>query len=258
MNTISCNAVSKSYGTGFLQQKTVAALTKVSFDIEEHELFGFVGPNGAGKSTLLKILMGFIRHDAGTVQIRDCQGGGGTESRRLLGYLPERPCLYPHLTPRDHLLFGAKLQRLNKNTITDQIEKVLQTVDLLQFADTPIRKFSKGMTQRAALAYALLPTPEILVLDEPMSGLDPIGRQTVIDILLEAHKGGCTILFCSHILSDVERFCDRIGIMNKGELVTTVTPAAVFDRFPPEKQRGGKTPLESFFLHTSGEGSHVE
>jgi len=195
MNIISCNNISKSYQSGFLERDRSLALRKVSFHIKERELFGFVGPNGAGKSTILKILMGFIRPDTGTTHIHETLASN-PESRHLLGYLPERPSLYPHLSPREHLLFGAKLHGMTKDDASNHINDVLKVVDLLDSADTPIKKFSKGMAQRAALAYALLPTPKILILDEPMSGLDPIGRQIVIDIILEAHSRGCTILFC--------------------------------------------------------------
>ncbi|MBV5330554.1 MAG: ABC transporter ATP-binding protein, partial [Chlorobium sp.] len=219
---ISITGVGKSYRHD-INKKASTALRDLSFAVTQGEVFGIIGPNGAGKSTSLKILMGFIRADSGTVSLF---GKPPTDSNvhQRIGYLPENPCLYENLTITDHLRFAARTTSF-VGSVSERIEEILSLVDLAKAAQLPIRRFSKGMTQRAALAYALFHEPELLVLDEPMSGLDPFGRQLVVDIIRDYNTKGNTILFCSHILTDVERICDRIAIMNQGSLQTITTPA---------------------------------
>lgn len=244
---IQCNAISKSYKSGFLGLSEKSALKGVSLSIEKNEVFGMVGPNGAGKSTTLKILMGFIHPNSGHAFI-DSQDVKEYSCHSKIGYLPEHPSLYPHLSPMEHLLFACSLSKTSHEI---SIKKSLQTLELVNLSDVayvPVKKFSKGMTQRAALAYALVSDPEILILDEPMSGLDPIGRQMVIDIILQSKKKGTTILFCSHILTDVERICDRIGIMNKGKLIHITTPKELNYDTQAHVSTGAKSPLENLFL----------
>jgi len=229
-----------------LSRKIFIALRSLSFDVAEGEVFGVIGPNGAGKSTTLKILMGFIKADHGTITLF---GGLPDDARthRHIGYLPENPCLYDNLTITDHLRFAARTTGFT-GSVTARIDEILSQVGLDGHARSPLRRFSKGMTQRAALAYALFHEPDLLVLDEPMSGLDPLGRQLVVDIIRDRHAKGKTILFCSHILSDVERICDRIAIMNHGELQTITTPEQICDYNIPDSLPETTTPLEAYFL----------
>jgi ABC-2 type transport system ATP-binding protein len=240
--------VSKTYASGVKRQKSIA-LTHLTYAVEQSEVFGIIGPNGAGKSTAMKILMGFVKRDAGEVRLSGLDPVSPAAHEKI-GYLPETPCLYEHLSLREQLRFAGRIARYPTRKTASRIDALLHLVDLPHAADTPIRKYSKGMTQRAALAYALFHEPEILVLDEPMSGLDPLGRQLVVEIIKDYNKRGNTILFCSHILTDVERICDRIGIMNHGRLVSTITPGELDDRLPRSRSIEGASTLVSYFLET--------
>ncbi len=246
MTILTCREISKYYKVGFSQRKTKQVLHNVSLSVRSNEVFGIIGLNGAGKSTLLKIIMGFTLPDTGYSEISG-EPASSRESHKNLGYLPEHPSLYPHLTPREHLKFACSIESIRGKDATTRIERALATVKLTENIDNKIGGFSKGMTQRAALAYALLLQPSLLILDEPMSGLDPLGRQLVVDIIQKFHATGTTILFCSHILSDVERICNRIGIMNNGKLLTITTPEELRS-MPSSDPR--KTPLECYFLKT--------
>ena len=240
-------AVSKTYRQGFWQKKNKPALQDLSLAVRRGEVFGIVGPNGAGKSTTIKILMGFVRPDSGRVVV-DGRDATDPRSHQQVGYLPENPSLYKNLSVVDHLRFAARLAGMSTTETRERTERVLAAVDLSASARLPIRRFSKGMTQRAALAYALFLEPQILILDEPMSGLDPLGRQLVVDLIRDYHARGNTILFCSHVLSDVERICTRIGIMHQGRLATITTPEEL--RALPLEPGQSKTPLETLFLRT--------
>ena len=254
MSAITCHALHKTYTHGFWRLQRKAALVDLSLSIGTGEVFGIVGPNGAGKSTTLKILMGLVRPSAGSAAIKGL-AAGDPACHAHIGYLPENPSLYKKLSITDHLAFAGRLARMGKKRIAERSEELLHLVDLTQSARSPIHRFSKGMTQRAALAYALFTDPEILILDEPMSGLDPLGRQMVLDIIRTCHREGKTILFCSHILTDVERICSRIGIMHQGKLAAQTTPAEL-EQAPAEP--GSKaTPLERLFLTTVQGGEHV-
>ena len=242
---ISFRGVSKTYKGDFLG-KANTALHDLSLEIKAGEILGIIGRNGAGKSTTLKILLGFIRHDSGEVCLKGLPPSEPAAHEQL-GYLPESPCLYENLTVTEQLKFAARVSGLSAKEAKGAIKRVLDRMDLAQAANIPLRKFSKGMTQRAAIAFALIHEPDILILDEPMSGLDPLGRQLVVDIVHDYHQQGKTVLFCSHILSDVERICTRIGIMNRGRLVADMRPEAL----PPTAESStDKSPLESFFLTT--------
>lgn len=248
MPLLSCNNLDKSYKIGFSQRKKKHVLKDVSFSVNKGEVFGVIGPNGAGKSTLLKIIMRFVLPDKGTAIFSNTDPET-TLRYKNIGYLPENPTLYSHLTPREHLLFACKIEKINGKEAQQRIESTLETVDLSAEIDTPVGRFSKGMTQRAGLAYALILNPEFLILDEPMSGLDPLGRQLVVDIIKKYHSKGTTILFCSHILSDVERICDRIGIMKNGELISIATPSELLNSNSQLVTDNSKTPLENYFLN---------
>jgi ABC-2 type transport system ATP-binding protein len=252
---ITFDRVGKSYRHDFYR-RAAPALQEVSFAVTRGEVFGIIGPNGAGKSTTLKILMGFIRADQGTMSICG-RPPAEAAARQRVGYLPENPCLYENLTITDHLRFAARTTGF-AGDVAERIAEILALVDLAQVARLPIRRFSKGMTQRAALAYALFHAPEVLILDEPMSGLDPVGRQLVVDIIRDYNARGNTILFCSHILTDVERICDRIAIMNRGQLRAMTTPAELQGLAIPAGLPKATSPLEAFFLQTvnaQGSGS---
>ncbi len=239
--------VHKTYISDFKRKKN-KALTGLTLHVQGAEVFGIIGPNGAGKSTALKTLMGFVKHDRGKVSLAG-HSPGIPAAHRELGYLPENPCLYDHLSITDHLIFCGRTSKLTSKQIKRQISAVLEMVDLAHAAKAPIRSYSKGMTQRAALAYALFHQPKILILDEPMSGLDPLGRQLVVDIINEYHHKGHTILFCSHVLTDVERICDRIGVMNGGRLASVITPNDLKEKTSLENP-GAASPLELYFMNT--------
>jgi ABC-2 type transport system ATP-binding protein len=254
MNDKQSNVVFSEVGKTYkkhLFQASSTALDDLSFEVHTGEIFGIIGPNGAGKSTALKILLGFMRQDKGTVSIHQ-KSPLDSSSHAGLGYLPENPCLYDQLTITEHLRFAGQVSGYSPSRTEERISELLTRVDLDHVAQTPIRSFSKGMTQRAALAYALFSEPELLILDEPMSGLDPLGRQMVVDILQEYNRKGHTVLFCSHILTDVERICNRIAIMNRGRLATIIEAKELS---PADSVRGhGKTPLEELFFRTIAGG----
>ena len=246
---IEIRQIHKKYKTG-LKRKLTNALVGVSLHVDRGEIFGIIGPNGAGKSTLLKILLSLVRADAGTIELN---GFSPSEPRcrQNLGYLPENPCLYDNLSVADHLRFIARTANFPREASQQRMAEVLTMVGLDHVIHQPIRTFSKGMVQRAALACALFTKPEILILDEPMSGLDPLGRKMVIDIIRDYNSQGNTVLFCSHVLTDVERICDRIAIMDKGMLALTITPQELDDIVPDVE---GESPLETLFVRTVESG----
>lgn len=203
--------------------KQVAALRDVSLEVREGEAFGFIGPNGAGKTTTIKILTGNIRATSGTASIF-AKSASDPASRKGLAYVPENPYLYDYLTPLEILQMGGRMHGLKGSNLDEHYIKWLDRFGIAHVAKKHIRQFSKGMTQRVALAHALACKPRLLILDEPLSGLDPIGRREVSDILLNYHQQGGTLFFSSHILNDVERLADRFGIIHKGILRAVNTP----------------------------------
>lgn len=220
---ISLNGVSKTYQRSWGRGEQLA-VSEVSLEIAEGEAFGFVGPNGAGKSTTIKMLVGAISPSAGEVRVLGCEVGD-PESRRGLGYVPENPCLYDYLTPLEILLMGMNLHQVRVDDAKAHCLHWLERFSLSHVASKPIRTFSKGMTQRVALAHAMVIKPRLLILDEPLSGLDPIGRREVVDIVGEYNRQGGTVFFSSHVLHDVERLADRFGLIHQGRLVTVRSPA---------------------------------
>lgn len=217
MNLICFNNVCKTYDPGLFKKK-IQAVNDLSFDLRQGEVFGLIGPNGAGKSTAIRMLLGLIRPDSGTIFYK---GGPLREGaiQRDIGYLPENPYLYDHLNLLELLTFCGRSSGLDAAAISERGTALMTRLNLLEAQKRPLRTFSKGMLQRAGICFALLHDPSIVVLDEPMSGLDPIGRKMVFDLVMELKGEGKTIFFCSHILNDVERLCDRIGLMNRGKLV---------------------------------------
>lgn len=220
-SAISLHNLSKTYRDK--KRQSFTALSDVTLDVQHGEAFGFVGPNGAGKSTTIKILMNIINADAGDARLFDVPV---TEhaARKGVSYVPENLYLYDYLTPLEMLLMGARMHGLPEAGLKMHCMQVLEQFSIAHVANKRIRQFSKGMTQRTALAHALVCKPKLLILDEPLSGLDPIGRKQVVDILTEYRNLGGTIFFTSHVLNDVERLGDRFGIIYRGMLRTVSTP----------------------------------
>ena len=190
----------------------------IDLDVRRGEIYGLLGPNGAGKTTTLKIVLGLLRADRGTVLLLG-KPPGDPASRLKVGFLPENPYFYDYLSAREFMDFYARLVGIPSGDRRSAIEALLDRVGLRTGRDRPLRKFSKGMIQRVGLAQALLGDPEFVVLDEPMSGLDPIGRREFRDIILSLRESGKTVFFSSHILQDAEMICDRVGILKDGRLV---------------------------------------
>ncbi len=213
---ITIKGISKVFKEGITGRRVVA-LEGLDLDIPKGEVFGFLGPNGAGKSTTIKILMNLIFPDSGTATIAG-NDVRNPEARKKVGYLPENPYFYDYLTADELLWFGGKTAGLTLNTIKERSDFLVKKVDLQHARKRPLRTYSKGMLQRAGLALALVHDPDVIILDEPMSGLDPVGRKMVGDLLVELKQQGKTVFFSSHILNDIERFSDRAGIIIKGKL----------------------------------------
>ena len=210
------DGIVKDFRPGFgLRRKRV--LHGISFGVREGEIFGFVGPNGAGKTTTLKILMGLIRASAGSATILG-HDVSETAFRRHVGFLPENPYFYDYLTARETLIFYARLCGVSRASRDARVEELLEWVGLSQAADARLRTFSKGMLQRVGIAQALVHDPDVVFLDEPMSGLDPIGRVEIRDLVLRLRTEGKTVFMNTHILPDVEMVCDRVAIVVKGRI----------------------------------------
>lgn len=196
----------------------VRSLQGLNLEVAENEVFGFVGRNGAGKTTAIKLLCGLIRPTSGGAQLYG-EDIRSREARRLVGYLPEQPYFYEYLTPRETLDFYGRLRGLSQAQRREQWDQAAVLLELGDIADRRIRGFSKGMRQRVGFAVALVGDPPLLILDEPMSGLDPIGRRMIREAILHLRDRGKTIFFSSHVLSDVEELCDHVGMLVEGRLV---------------------------------------
>ncbi|MEM9693085.1 MAG: ABC transporter ATP-binding protein [Myxococcota bacterium] len=217
---IDVRGLRKTFRTGFLRRKVVPAVKGVSFHVHRGEIVGFLGPNGSGKTTTIKMLLGLIAASGGEAELFG-RAIPSQAARRRLGFLPENPYVYPYLTPREVVEMSGALSGMKGAALRRRTEVVLDKTGVLYAADRQVRRLSKGMLQRSALAAALVADPEMLILDEPMSGLDPVGRKEVRDIILEERAQGRTIFFSTHILSDVESLCDHVTILRKGEVVVT-------------------------------------
>ncbi len=211
------DGLEKTFHIGFFR-KRVDAVRGTSFAVRRGEIFGLLGPNGAGKTTTIKCVLGLIFPSRG--EIRLFGGLPRREAAKRIGYMPENPYVYQYLKPLEFLDLCGRLVGIPKAERRVRSEAMIDEVGLRHAVDRPIGKFSKGMMQRIGLAQALLNDPELLVLDEPMSGLDPIGRKEVRDLLFEQRERGKTLLFTSHILSDVELLCDRVVIMQRGKITS--------------------------------------
>jgi ABC-2 type transport system ATP-binding protein len=218
MNAIEIEGLTKDYPTGFLHLRRARALDGLSLTVERGEIFGFLGGNGAGKTTTIKILMRLMTPTAGRARILGHDAGDVAVHARV-GYLPEAPYFYEYLTARELVEYCAELFGYGPATRRRRAADLLRRVSLDETAwDRQLRKFSKGMLQRVGLAQALVNDPEIVVLDEPMSGLDPIGRRQVRDLIATLRADGTTVFFSSHIIADIEVLCDRVAILNRGRL----------------------------------------
>ena len=217
MNAADCQSLRKTFRLGFARNKLLTALNDVSFTLGEGEVLGLVGPNGSGKSTTLKILLDLVRPDAGSSSLFGVPSRNPT-SRHRLGYVPETPLPFEFLTGHQFLELSGRLAGLSGTALRASITKNLELVGMGTFAHLGVRQYSKGMAQRITIASALLGEPRLLILDEPTSGLDPLGRRLVRDIIRAERAKGTAILFCTHILSDVENICDRVVLLAGGKV----------------------------------------
>jgi len=217
MHALEIQGLTKDYAVGFWKKTSRTALKRLHLNVSQGETFGFLGPNGAGKTTTLKLLMGIIFPTSGTATIlgRDI---GDPEVKRKVGFLPEQPYFYDYLSAPELLDYYARLSGVPVDVRRKRIGELLERVGLGDVGNKQLRKFSKGMLQRVGIAQAIIHDPEIVFLDEPMSGLDPVGRRDVRELIQHLKDQGKTIFFSTHILSDAEALCDRVGIIHKGEL----------------------------------------
>jgi ABC-2 type transport system ATP-binding protein len=217
MEVIKTENLSKTFYTGFLRKK-IPAVVDLNLTVQENEIFGFLGPNGAGKTTTIKLLMGLIYPTSGRAWVlgRDYKE---VDIRKEIGFLPETPYFYEYLTGKEFLNFYGHLFKLTKVEREKRIEELLELVGLREAEDLQLRKYSKGMIQRLGIAQALINDPTLVIFDEPVSGLDPLGRKEIRDVLLRLKDEGKTVFFSTHIIPDVEMVCDRVGILNKGKMV---------------------------------------
>src|ERR1700732_3512553 len=220
--------LSKEYPYGFLNLKKKTSLEGLNLQVEQGEVFGFLGPNGAGKSTTIKLLMRLIFRTSGTARIL----GKSIEDVSMhqdVGYLPEQPYFYDYLTAAEVLDYFARFHRLTATDRRARVDRMLKKVGLETAKKIQLRKYSKGMLQRVGMAQAILHDPQVVVLDEPMSGLDPLGRRELRDIILELKRDGRTVLFSTHVLSDAEMLCDRVGVIVGGKLRGMGAPGELVD-----------------------------
>ncbi len=217
MHAIEILGLEKTYNIGFWRKRPKRALHPLNLAIEDGEIFGFLGPNGAGKTTTLKMLMGLVFPSAGSARIL----GMDLHDPRMkaqIGFLPEQPYFYDYLTARELLRYYGQLSGVDARQLSSKVEEVLEKVGLRHSMNVQLRKFSKGMLQRAGIAQAILHDPKVVFLDEPMSGLDPMGRREVRTLIEELKRDGKTVFFSTHILSDAEALCDRVAVINLGQL----------------------------------------
>src|SRR5215831_9145959 len=242
--------LSKEYPYGFLHLKKKTSLEGLTIEIQEGQVFGLLGPNGAGKSTTIKLLMGIIFPTAGSARILG-KPVSDVKVHRDIGYLPEQPYFYDYLTATEVLHYFVRFHGYSAAERGERVQKMLKKVGLETAGKIQLRKYSKGMLQRVGLAQAILHDPKLVILDEPMSGLDPVGRREVRDIILELRNAGKTVLFSTHILSDAEMLCDRVGVIVGGRLRGVGAPEEIVGvkargmeiLFELDSARGANSPL---------------
>jgi ABC-2 type transport system ATP-binding protein len=217
MAAIEIIGLEKTYTVGFWRKRPKQALRPLDLKVEEGEIFGFLGPNGAGKTTTLKLLMGLIFPTAGSARILGMEIDD-PRMKAQIGFLPEQPYFYDYLTARELLDYYGQLSGVEAKQRSTRVNQVLQRVGLPDVGGVQLRKFSKGMLQRVGIAQAILHDPKVVFFDEPMSGLDPMGRREVRDLMAQLKVEGKTVFFSTHILSDAEALCDRVAIIHQGEL----------------------------------------
>jgi ABC-2 type transport system ATP-binding protein len=220
--------LTKEYPSGFLHLKKKTSLEGLNMQVQAGEVFGFIGPNGAGKSTTIKLLMGLIFPTAGSARILG-KPISDIGMHHDIGYLPEQPYFYDYLSAAELLDYFARFHELKPADRKERVQQMLKKVGLETAGKIQLRKYSKGMLQRVGLAQAILHDPKLVILDEPMSGLDPVGRREVRDIILELKHDGKTVMFSTHILSDAETLCDRVGVIVGGKLRGVGAPGQIVD-----------------------------
>ncbi|MBX3233395.1 MAG: ABC transporter ATP-binding protein [Labilithrix sp.] len=225
---LSVDKLAKTFKKPFSGKK-VEAVRGVSFEVKRGEIFGFLGPNGAGKTTTIKMLTGLIAPTSGKASLLG-KAIPSPDAMGSVGFLPENPYVYPYLTPREFVSLCGRLNGLSGKKLATKAERAIERVGIAYAIDRPVSALSKGMLQRTGFAAALVHDPELLLLDEPMSGLDPVGRKEIRDLIVEESKKGKTIFFSSHILSDVEMLCDSICILKKGEVVVAGEIDSLLDK----------------------------
>lgn len=216
MKALEIKNLHKSFKSNFLL-KNYHILKGIEMSVEKGEIYGFLGPNGAGKTTTMKCILGLLTPDSGQISILG-QPGNHTQTRKNIGFLPEHPYFYDYLTPEELLQFSGMLFSIPPSKIREKSNQLLELVGLANKKDIKLRKFSKGMVQRVGLAQSLINDPDFIILDEPFSGLDPIGRKELRDIILSLKTAGKTVFFSSHILQDMELMVDRVGIILDGKI----------------------------------------
>lgn len=246
------SGVSKTYRSKWPKTGSLLAVDNISLSLNEGEVFGFVGPNGAGKSTVIKILTGGISRFDGSATLNGI-AVSNPASRKGLGYVPENPYLSDYLSPVEILEMGIRLHGVRIDSLSRHVLGWIERFGLGAVANKQIRGFSKGMTQRVALAHAMAIMPRTLILDEPLSGLDPIGRREVVEILVDYKRNGGAIFFTSHVLHDVERLADRFGLIHQGKLRTVQTPGELVGTSQVFSVRSsGAMPVEGLTADTGG------
>jgi ABC-2 type transport system ATP-binding protein len=220
MRALATYDLSKDYAVGFWRPRPYRALDRLNLEVEPGEVFGFLGPNGAGKTTTLKLLMQLVFPTSGRAELLGKPVGDLSVKRRI-GYLPEHPYFYDYLTAEELLAYFAGLFGYSGADRRTRVSRLLDEVEIGAERRLQLRKFSKGMLQRVGIAQAIINDPELVIFDEPMSGLDPLGRREVRSLILRLRDRGCTVFFSSHVLSDAETLCSRVAIMAKGRLVTS-------------------------------------
>jgi ABC-2 type transport system ATP-binding protein len=215
---IAISGLEKNYRAGLFHQRRFRVLRDLNLVVRRREIFGYLGPNGSGKTTTLKVVLGLVRAEQGSIAVLG-QPHSDRSWRYRVGYLPEHPYFYDYLTAREYLDYAGRVFGMPGPQRRNQAETLLQKVGLHRSADQSLRRFSKGMIQRLGIAQALINDPELVILDEPMSGLDPLGRRLVRDLILALREAGKTVFFSTHILGDAEVLCDRVGLIRGGQML---------------------------------------